>query len=96
MARLSEEKIQKIQDVYKKIGTYSGTAKICGNSISTVKKYVEQMKPAESVEKKEKILFNEPIPDASCVYIPPPEMRGEWICLTPDELYEIKELRKEI
>ena len=44
----------------------------------------------------EKIPFNEPIPDASCVYIPPLEERGKWICLSPDELYEMKELRKEI
>lgn len=96
MARLSEEQIQKIREVYAKVGTYTGTAKICGNSVSTVKRYVEQYKHVEVIEKKEKVLFNETIPEANCVYIPPPEMRGEWICLTPDELYEMKELRKEI
>lgn len=96
MARLSEEKIQEIIKEYPIIGTYSGVAKKVGVSPATVKRYVEQYKSTEVIEKKEKVLFNETIPEANCVYIPPPEMRGEWICLTPDELYEMKELRKEI
>lgn len=99
MARLSEEQIQKIREVYSKVGTYTGTAKICGNSISTVKKYIElnfNKNKESKIKNKNIILFNETIPEANCVYIPPPEMRGEWICLTPDELYEMKELRKEI
>lgn len=96
MARLSEEKIQEILKEYPIIGTYSGVAKKVGVSPSTVKRYVEQYKTSEPIEKKEKIFFNEAIPDASCVYIPPPEERGKWICLSPDELYEMKELRKEI
>lgn len=41
MARLSEAQIQLIRETYAKVGTYSGTAKICGNSVATVKKYVE-------------------------------------------------------
>lgn len=96
MARLTEEKIQEIVKEYQVIGTYSGVAKKVGVSPTTVKKYIEQTKPTEPIEKKEKIPFDEPIPDASCVYIPPLEERGKWICLSPDELYEMKELRKEI
>ena len=41
MAKLSEAQIQLIRETYAKVGTYSGTAKICGNSVATVKKYVE-------------------------------------------------------
>ncbi len=41
MAKLSEAQIQLIRETYIKVGTYSGTAKICGNSVATVKKYVE-------------------------------------------------------
>ena len=75
MARLTEEKIQEIVKEYQVIGTYSGVAKKVGVSPTTVKKYVEQTKPAEPVEKKEKILFNEPIPDASCVSYPKDNLR---------------------
>ena len=70
MARLSEEKIQEIIREYPLIGTYSGVAKKVGVSPATVKKYIEQYKPSEPIEQKEKVLFNEPIPDISCVYIP--------------------------
>lgn len=41
MAKLSEAQIQLIRETYARVGTYSGTAKICGNSVATVKKYVE-------------------------------------------------------
>ena len=41
MAKLSEAQIQLIRETYTRVGTYSGTAKICGNSVATVKKYVE-------------------------------------------------------
>lgn len=40
MAALSQEKIDLIKEVYKRIGTYSGTAKEVGCSPATVKKYV--------------------------------------------------------
>lgn len=97
MARLSEEQIQKIREVYAKVGTYTGTAKICGNSVSTVKKYVELNKncKVEVKNKKERIPFNEKIPSAKEVYVPPFEERGKWLVLSEDELKEIKELRME-
>ena len=41
MAKLSEAQIQLIRETYARVGTYSGTAKICGNSVATVKKYIE-------------------------------------------------------
>lgn len=41
MAKLSEAQIQLIRETYARVETYSGTAKICGNSVATVKKYVE-------------------------------------------------------
>ena len=59
MARLTEEKIQEIVKEYQVIGTYSGVAKKVGVSPTTVKKYIEQTKPTEPIEKKEKIPFND-------------------------------------
>lgn len=41
MARLSEEKIAQIKDLYPKIKTFSGVAKIVGCAPSTVKRYAE-------------------------------------------------------
>ena len=58
MARLTEEKIQEIVKEYQVIGTYSGVAKKVGVSPTTVKKYIEQTKPTEPIEKKEKIPFS--------------------------------------
>ena len=39
MAKLSEAQIQLIRETYARVGT--NAAKICGNSVATVKKYVE-------------------------------------------------------
>lgn len=98
MARLSEEQIQKIWEVYAKVGTYVGTAKICGNSVSTVKKYVElgNKNTKNKEPKKERILFSGEIPPISQIKIPEKEFRGDWLCLSDKELIEIAELRKEI
>lgn len=95
--KLSEEKIREIITAYSSIKTYSGTAKKVGVSPATVKKYVELNKDCkvEVKNKKERIPFNEKIPSAKEVYVPPFEERGKWLVLSEDELKEIKELRME-
>lgn len=63
MARLSEEKIAEIRRVYKENGVYSKTAKICGCSPATVKKYCTI--ETTPVEKKEPIRFSSIVPKVS-------------------------------
>lgn len=58
MAALSQEKIDLIKEVYKRIGTYSGTAKEVGCSPATVKKYVVGASQVKSADKPKR----EPIP----------------------------------
>ena len=102
MARLSEEQIQKILEVYAKVGTYAGTAKICGNSISTVKKYVELNFYKEPKSDKSKnqnkniIFFNEEIPEIDKIKVPEYKERGNWLRLTEKEKEEIDILRGEL
>ena len=66
MAKLSEAQIQLIRETYARVGTYSGTAKICGNSVATVKKYVElgskEVSPSPASAPKEIKLFTKKIP----------------------------------
>lgn len=50
MARfLTDDDKLHIYDVYKRIGTYAGTARETGFSASTVRKYVQQFQALESV-----------------------------------------------
>lgn len=66
MAKLSEAQIRLIRETYARVGTYSGTAKICGNSVATVKKYVElgpkEVSPSPAPAPKEIKLFTKKIP----------------------------------
>ena len=66
MAKLSEAQIQLIRETYARVGTYSGTAKICGNSVATVKKYVElglkEVSPSPAPTPKEVKPFSKKIP----------------------------------
>lgn len=95
MGRLSKEQIQKIKEVYLAVGTYSGTAKICGNSVATVKKYVEQEDKKEEVKTNPRIYFNQEIPKVEDIFIPDYGGRAQWLVLSKEELCEIEELRKE-
>lgn len=99
MAILTEDKIKEILSEYQKIKTYSGTARQCGVSPSTVKKYVELNKPKEEIKKKSKdeiIYFNENIPEASTIIIPSYEKRSDWIKLSKQEINDLNDLRREI
>lgn len=99
MAVLTEDKIKEILSEYQKIKTYSGTAKQCGVSPSTVKKYVELNKPKEEIKKKsenEIIHFSEDIPAASTIIIPSYEERSNWIKLSKQEISDLNDLRREI
>lgn len=97
MAKLSQEKIQEIVTQYSIIGTYSGVAKKLGVSPTTVKKYVTQSQTKlSSTKKKERVLFNEDIPDVDEIVVPPLSERGIWLELTSEELLEIEKLREEI
>ena len=95
MARLSEEKIQLIKETYKKVGTYSATAKIVGSSPATVKKYVTEDEPTKS--QCEKIIFSKEIPNISEIcWIYEKTSRPEMTILSSEELVEVEQLRKEI
>lgn len=99
MAKLSQEKIQEIIAQYPIIGTYSGVAKKLGVSPATVKKYITQSQSQTNVfsaKKKERVLFNEVIPDVDKIIVPHFSERGVWLELTSEELLEIERLREEI
>ena len=95
MARLSEEKIQFIKETYKKVGTYSATAKIVGSSPATVKKYVMEDEP--TIARHEKSLFSKEIPSIDKVFwIHEKGHRCEMTILSSEEISEIEQLRKEL
>lgn len=101
MARLSDEKIQQILDEYKKIGTYSGTAKKVGVSTSTVRKYVELKQNESKVETNGKIpkLVNyKEIEQWVTDYVMPKDLIENPYILSLDELErkEIAEIIEEL
>lgn len=93
MARVSQEDIIRINDVYYKCRTYAQTARETGFSPATVKKYViDGYAPAGSTEQKR---FSGELPEFSTK----PFMREDWgnLCVyTEEEEKELSELWKEL
>lgn len=93
MAKLSNEKIAKIQKVYSENGTYSGTAKIVGCSPATVKKYCSLEIKIEPISR---VPFNGIIPKVEDISWPSKENFCELGRLTEEEILEIQKLWEEI
>lgn len=93
MARLSNEKIAEIQQLYSEIGVYSQVAKQVGCSPSTVKKYctAAEAKPTKKLE------FNGKICEISDIDLTLfLEKKNNLTTLTHKELEEMKELWEEL
>ena len=97
MAKITNEMIVQINELYKKIGTYSGVARELGIAATTVKKYVQpdyipqselEFKPIDVFECR-KVIEN---------YTLPAEAFDDPLLLelTEEEYEEIKELWKEL
>lgn len=97
MARsvITEETKVKINELYLKIGTYSGVAKEIGCAPSTVKKYIiPNFVPQDKIEKKE---FKwEDLPEFSVEGLKNVENWGSLCLLSSEEKNEIRELWKEL
>ena len=96
MARtITEETKIKINELYLKIGTYSGVAKEIGCAPSTVKKYIiPDFVPQENIKKK---VFNrEDLPEFSTEGLKNVENWGSLCSLSEEEKNEIRELWKEL
>lgn len=93
MARLSEEKIAKIKQLYEELHTYSAVARAVGCSPATVKKYAqEEYTPDPTV----RIPFNGIIPAVEDLVWPKEDEISNISRLTESELKEIEELWKEL
>lgn len=91
MARISQDKINQIIQLYNEIGIYSQVAKIVGCSPATVKKYCNE---AQAIQK-EITPFSERVCDYNEIKLPIDNL-SHWARLTKQEELEIKELWKEI
>lgn len=97
MARtiITEETKVKINELYLKIGTYSGVAKEIGCAPSTVKKYIiPNFIPQDSIEKK--IFQREDLPEFSTEGLKNVENWGSLCLLNEEEKDEIRDLWKEL
>ena len=98
MARtvITEEKKIEINELYLKIGTYSGVAKIVGCAPSTVKKYIiEGYVPQANITQKIKFK-KEDLPQFSSSSFRGVNNWGDLCRLSNTEREEIKELWKEL
>lgn len=97
MARtvITDEKIVEINELYLKIGTYSGVAKIIGCAPSTVKKYViEGYTPKENLQLQKMTVDD--LPEFSTEGLKNLENWGQLCLLNSEEKEEIKELWNEL
>lgn len=97
MARsvITEETKVKINELYLKIGTYSGVAKEIGCAPSTVKKYIiPNFVPQEKIEKK--VFTREDLPEFSTEGLKNVENWGSLCLLSEEEKNEIRELWNEL
>ena len=92
---ISEETKIEINELYLKIGTYSGVAKIIGCAPSTVKKYIiPNFVPQEKVPKK--VFQHEDLPEFSTEGLKNIENWGSLCLLNEEEKSEIRELWDEL
>jgi len=96
MARaITEEEKLKMNELYLKIGTYSGVAKEIGCAPSTVKKYIiPGFVPEDKVEKK--IFKWEDLPEFSTEGLRNIDNWGSLCVLNKEEKEEIRELWSEL
>lgn len=93
--RITEEQKIEINELYLKIGTYSGVAKVMGCAPSTVKKYIiPGFIPQNKINKK--IFHKEDLPEFSTEVFKDLENWGELCLLNKEEENEIKELWNEM
>ena len=93
MARVTQEDIVHINDVYYKCRTYAETARQTGFSASTVKKYViAGYEPAENVSV---VKLDKPLPE----FFPELFLCDDWgkfCAYSAEELVSLREVRKEL
>ena len=97
MARtvITEETKIKINELYLKIGTYSGVAKEIGCAPSTVKKYIiPNFVPQEKIKKK--VFQREDLPEFSVEGLKNIENWGSLCLLSQEEKDEVRELWDEL
>ena len=94
MARVTQEDIIHINDVYYKCRTYAETARQTGFSASTVKKYViTGYQPAEAVRAEK---FDRPLPEFDPMIFVQKEDWASFCEYTLEEAARIEELWKEM
>ena len=96
MAKLTQEKINKIIEIYNEVGTYSGTAARVGCSPATVKKYVTAGAQVQEILPKNITPFSGEIKDIEDIDFGALEDIGKLSLLTEEEKEEIRELWEEI
>lgn len=93
MARVTQEDIVRINDIYYKCRTYAETARQTGFSASTIKKYViAGYEPAENTSITK---FDKPLPE----FFVDPFLCDDWgkFCeYSEEELVRMDEVRKEL
>ena len=90
--KVTNEDILKMNQIYAEVGTYAETARQTGFSASTVKKYINP-NFSSITRTPEKIEFNHMNPPTY------PKTGFEWrelMLLSPEEIEQIAELRKEV
>ena len=93
MARVTQEDIVHINDVYYKCRTYAETARQTGFSASTVKKYViAGYEPAKNVSV---VKFDKPLPEFSAKLFLCDDW-GKFCEYSEEELVRMDEVRKEL
>ena len=95
MAKLTQEKINKIIEIYNEVGTYSGTAARVGCSPATVKKYVMAGAPVQDTVLKEIIIFSGNVKDVNAIDFGDADL-SELSLLSDIEKEEIRKLWEEI
>lgn len=94
MARVTQEDIIRINDIYYKCRTYAETARQTGFSASTIKKYViAGYQPTESVQQKK---FTAPLPEFDPMVFVQKEDWSSFCEYTVEEASRIEELWKEM
>lgn len=96
MAKLTDDIIKQIQELYKELGVYSQVAKRLKVSAASVSKYVKLAQEVEQCEQAEKTEFQGDIKDIKDIL--KPQNSDEWKKIlewTPEEWAECDKLRKE-
>ena len=86
--RIDQKDIERINEVYSRVGTYAATARETGFAASTVKKYIVGGAPVGKKERAQEILPKHKLKrDANW---------DTWLLLSDEELEMVEEFRKEL